>query len=115
MKPANVLLDLDGHAAIADYGLAVAMEGEAGEVRKRSFVGTLSYIAPELLRKDSTTYDVTVDWWALGCMIFEMCSGHTPFEKPFPKRTSPRDLFARSRASEARSLRSPSLRFSERE
>jgi serine/threonine protein kinase len=46
-------------------------------------------MAPEFLRKDATTYDERVDWWALGCIVFEMRCGHTPFERPFPKRTPP--------------------------
>lgn len=41
LKPANVLLDLGGHCAIADYGLAVALDTQADGARKRSFVGTL--------------------------------------------------------------------------
>ena len=93
LKPANVLLDLEGHSAIADYGLAVALDTQADAVRKRSFVGTLSYMAPEFLKKDALTYDERVDWWAFGCIVFEMRAGHTPFENPFPKRTPPRDLF----------------------
>ncbi|KAH8045699.1 serine/threonine kinase [Aureococcus anophagefferens] len=123
LKPANVLLDLGGHCAIADYGLAVALDTQADGAREPSArrveinyatrlqfwsgvpnqwlistqVGTLSYMAPEFLRKDATTYDERVDWWALGCIVFEMRCGHTPFERPFPKRTpppAPRDLFA---------------------
>ena len=93
LKPANVLIDTEGHVAIADYGLSVCMEAESESVRKRSFVGTLAYVAPELLRKDAATYDGSVDWWALGCILFEVLEGRTPFEKPFPKRTPPRDLF----------------------
>ncbi|KAH8054423.1 hypothetical protein JL720_14443 [Aureococcus anophagefferens] len=64
LKPANVLLDLGGHCAIADYGLAVALDTQADGARASSArsVGTLSYMAPEFLRKDATTYDERVDW-----------------------------------------------------
>ncbi|EGB05791.1 hypothetical protein AURANDRAFT_30383, partial [Aureococcus anophagefferens] len=78
LKPANVLLDLGGHCAIADYGLAFGRD-VPNQWLISTQVGTLSYMAPEFLRKDATTYDERVDWWALGCIVFEMRCGHTPF------------------------------------
>lgn len=40
--------------------------------------GTGAYMAPELLSK--TPYRTSVDWWALGCSIYEMVAGYTPFK-----------------------------------
>ena len=37
-------------------------------------------MAPELLTK--TNYRTSVDWWALGCSIYEMVAGYTPFKGP---------------------------------
>lgn len=41
-------------------------------------------MAPELLNK--TPYRTSVDWWALGCSIYEMVAGYTPFKGPESKK-----------------------------
>ncbi|TNN69862.1 Rhodopsin kinase 1 [Liparis tanakae] len=46
--------------------------------------GTGAYMAPELLTK--TPYRTSVDWWALGCSIYEMVAGYTPFKGPESKK-----------------------------
>lgn len=46
--------------------------------------GTGAYMAPELLSK--TPYRTSVDWWALGCSIYEMVAGYTPFKGPDSKK-----------------------------
>ncbi|KAG7246695.1 hypothetical protein CRUP_029190, partial [Coryphaenoides rupestris] len=46
--------------------------------------GTGAYMAPELLNK--TPYRTSVDWWALGCSIYEMVAGYTPFKGPESKK-----------------------------
>lgn len=46
--------------------------------------GTGQYMAPELLSK--TPYRTSVDWWALGCSIYEMVAGYTPFKGPESKK-----------------------------
>jgi serine/threonine protein kinase len=43
----------------------------------KSICGTMVYIAPEVL--SGNEYSVEVDFWALGCLIFEMVSGQPPF------------------------------------
>ena len=42
-----------------------------------SFCGTAEYLSPEMV--SHTAYDLTVDWWALGILIYEMSVGVTPF------------------------------------
>jgi serine/threonine protein kinase len=44
----------------------------------KSICGTMVYIAPEVL--SGNEYSVEVDYWALGCLIFEMVTGHPPFK-----------------------------------
>lgn len=41
--------------------------------------GTIQYMAPEILK--GVGYDESVDWWSLGCMVYELTFGHTPWEK----------------------------------
>ncbi|XP_040822042.1 G protein-coupled receptor kinase 4 [Ochotona curzoniae] len=76
LKPENILLDDHGHIRISDLGLALEVpEGET--VRGR--VGTVGYMAPEVL--DNEQYTFSPDWWGLGCLIYEMIQGHSPFRK----------------------------------
>ncbi|XP_039395837.1 G protein-coupled receptor kinase 4 isoform X1 [Mauremys reevesii] len=76
LKPENILLDDCGHIRISDLGLAVQIpEGET--VRGR--VGTVGYMAPEILNNESYTF--SPDWWGLGCLIYEMIQGQSPFRK----------------------------------
>uniref|UniRef100_A0A3Q3W565 G protein-coupled receptor kinase n=1 Tax=Mola mola TaxID=94237 RepID=A0A3Q3W565_MOLML len=76
LKPENILLDDRGHIRISDLGLAVQIpEGET--IRGR--VGTVGYMAPEVIQNES--YTISPDWWGLGCLIYEMIQGQSPFRK----------------------------------
>uniref|UniRef100_A0A8C4DUZ6 G protein-coupled receptor kinase n=1 Tax=Dicentrarchus labrax TaxID=13489 RepID=A0A8C4DUZ6_DICLA len=75
LKPENILLDDNGHIRISDLGLAVRLS-EGSLVRGR--VGTLGYMAPEVI--SNKHYGMSVDWWGLGCLIYEMIAGHPPFK-----------------------------------
>ncbi|XP_006630791.1 G protein-coupled receptor kinase 5 [Lepisosteus oculatus] len=74
LKPENILLDDYGHIRISDLGLAVKIpEGET--IRGR--VGTVGYMAPEVL--NNQRYALCPDYWGLGCLIYEMIAGQSPF------------------------------------
>ncbi|XP_053320370.1 G protein-coupled receptor kinase 5-like [Spea bombifrons] len=74
LKPENILLDDDGHIRISDLGLAIKIpEGES--IRGR--VGTVGYMAPEVIKNERYTF--SPDWWGLGCLIYEMIEGQSPF------------------------------------
>uniref|UniRef100_A0A8C2CJI3 G protein-coupled receptor kinase n=1 Tax=Cyprinus carpio TaxID=7962 RepID=A0A8C2CJI3_CYPCA len=76
LKPENILLDDRGHIRISDLGLAVQIpEGET--IRGR--VGTVGYMAPEVIQNES--YSFSPDWWGLGCLIYEMIQGQSPFRR----------------------------------
>lgn len=76
LKPENCLLDSEGHLLLTDFGLSkVALESE-GE-RANSVLGTIEYMAPEVVRGDA--YDFAVDWWSLGAIGFDMLTGKPPF------------------------------------
>ena len=72
LKPENLLIDKEGHIKIADFGFAKKVENN----RTFTLCGTPEYLAPELIQGAKTGYGKTVDWWALGVLIFEMLSGY---------------------------------------
>nr|XP_011715808.1 G protein-coupled receptor kinase 5 isoform X5 [Macaca nemestrina]XP_011715817.1 G protein-coupled receptor kinase 5 isoform X5 [Macaca nemestrina] len=74
LKPENILLDDYGHIRISDLGLAVKIP-EGDLIRGR--VGTVGYMAPEVL--NNQRYGLSPDYWGLGCLIYEMIEGQSPF------------------------------------
>ena len=76
LKLDNILLDRDGHCKLADFGMC--KEGMAEGCTTGTFCGTPDYIAPEILEEQE--YDASVDWWALGVLMYEMMAGQPPFE-----------------------------------
>lgn len=77
LKLDNVLLDSEGHIRLTDYGMCKEGMTRPGDVTS-TFCGTPNYIAPEILRGDD--YSFSVDWWALGVLMYEMMAGRSPFD-----------------------------------
>ncbi|KAI8804110.1 kinase-like domain-containing protein [Cladochytrium replicatum] len=75
LKLDNILLSLEGHIKIADYGLC--KEGMTYGATTNTFCGTPEFMAPEILLEKP--YTRAVDWWALGVLIYEMLLGQSPF------------------------------------
>ena len=74
LKPSNILLDKAGHIRISDLGLAC----EYNAYPPSSSVGTHGYMAPEVIKK-GVHYTFTADWFSLGCVLYKLFKGHSPF------------------------------------
>lgn len=75
LKLDNILLTLDGHVKVADYGLCKE-EMWYGQTTS-TFCGTPEFMAPEILLEQR--YGRAVDWWAFGVLTYEMLLGQSPF------------------------------------
>lgn len=78
IKPENILLE-DGHARVADFGVARAMDAAGGDRLTSTSVriGTLSYMSPE--QASAEPIDRRSDIYSLGCTAYEMLAGQPPF------------------------------------
>ncbi|HEY0319781.1 MAG TPA: serine/threonine-protein kinase [Pyrinomonadaceae bacterium] len=101
IKPENVMLRRDGYVKVLDFGLAKLTEkvytGKASDPEAPTkpnintdpgvVMGTSYYMSPEQAR--GLAIDIRTDIWSLGCVVYEMITGHTPF-----KGSTPSDIIA---------------------
>ncbi|HKP50388.1 MAG TPA: protein kinase, partial [Gemmatimonadales bacterium] len=83
IKPENILLD-EGHAVIADFGVARAISEAAGSQITETglLVGTPAYMSPE--QATDEVIDGRSDIYGLGCVLFELLTGIPPFTGTAP-------------------------------
>jgi hypothetical protein len=88
VKPQNVLLDDDGNALLADFGIARVGE-DARATRTNVAMGSLAYMAPEQ-RLDARGIGVTADVYALGSTLYALLTAASPMDLFAAPRRSPR-------------------------
>lgn len=77
LKLENIMIDVEGYIKIIDYGLAKKLDENEEENEATTYCGTPEYLAPEMVSR--TGHDMSVDWWAIGVLMYEMLFGMTPF------------------------------------
>jgi hypothetical protein len=78
LKPANLLITPEGKLKLTDFGIARDTTATALTAAGKT-VGTYAYMAPEQIR-GKPPVDRRTDLYSLGCVMFEMLTGETPFE-----------------------------------
>ncbi len=82
IKPENILLDSDGRACLADFGIAHSIRGSAGDTisAEGQIMGTPGLMPPEQARGELHAVDARSDIYALGATLYVKLTGHYPFE-----------------------------------
>ncbi|WP_395846859.1 protein kinase [Cystobacter fuscus] len=87
LTPANVWLvpmDLGGKAGtrvkLLDFGISKMLDSQTLQTQDSVLMGTPLYMAPEQAMGRNSTVDARTDLFALGCIVYEMLSGRSPFE-----------------------------------
>ncbi len=89
LKPENLLIDGHGYLKITDFGFAKRIDDKL----TITMCGTPEYLAPEVIK--NVGYSFSVDWWALGILIYEMSSGKPPFASEEPMKIFEKIMNAR--------------------
>ncbi len=87
LKPSNVMLDDEGKAYIADFGLAKESEARITLTRTGAILGTPSFMSPEQATGQRGEVGVTSDVYSLGAILYNMLTGHPPLLGASPIET----------------------------
>lgn len=92
VKPENILVTSEGEIKVADFGLARAVS-EATVATTGSLLGTVAYLSPEIVTDGEA--DARADVYAVGAMLYELLTGHQPFEGDTPIQIAYQHVHAR--------------------
>ncbi|MCD8209677.1 MAG: protein kinase [Coprobacillus sp.] len=82
IKPHNIFYETDGTVKIGDFGIATAEGVTAENLPTNDIQGSVHYLAPEITQGKGAS--VQSDIYSLGCTLYEMITGHTPFNGSSP-------------------------------
>ena len=82
IKPENLLIDNKGNLKLCDFGWCV----DISTGNRVTFCGTYEYMAPEVVKE--TPYDLGIDVWSLGILLYELTHGYSPFRSQKIKKDS---------------------------
>lgn len=77
IKPSNIMVSTAGTVKVTDFGIARLVNEETGLTRFGGGIGTLHYMAPELIKSGEVSF--AIDIYSLGATLFELLSGTPPF------------------------------------
>jgi serine/threonine protein kinase len=92
LKPTNILVEKTGRVALGDFGIARADRYQTPLTQSDMVLGTPEYMAPEQVEGRNEEIGPRSDVWALGVILYEILSGHKPFEEVTPVATFQRIL-----------------------
>ena len=75
LKGQNIFLTRTGMIKLGDFGIARVLKHTVEKAR--TMVGTPYYLSPEMC--EQKPYNQKTDIWAMGCLIYELCTGKHPF------------------------------------
>ncbi|KAK4873539.1 hypothetical protein RN001_015568 [Aquatica leii] len=82
LKPENLILDSQGYVKLVDFGFSKRLGYSS---KTWTFCGTPEYVAPETILNKG--HDRSVDYWALGILMYELLTGSPPFTASDPMKT----------------------------
>jgi WD40 repeat protein/serine/threonine protein kinase/DNA-binding XRE family transcriptional regulator len=93
VKPANVLLDLDGNLYLADFGIAkeLGVVQPDADTQPATIIGSPAYLAPEQIRDEPVSPQT--DIYSLGVLLYELLAGTQPFPNLSPGEVLLKHLF----------------------
>ena len=87
LKPSNILIDSDGRPHVTDFGLAKRLEADPNLTLSGAILGTPAYMAPEQAAGKRGKIGPASDVYSLGTMLYQMLTGHPPFQAASPVDT----------------------------
>ena len=86
IDPSNIMITRNGKVKLIDFGIAKQLSALGQNDRQLTtagqFMGKAAYAAPELVMGDVAHQNETTDIYAIGIMLYELATGHLPFDGP---------------------------------